>query len=250
MILRLFCVCALAASAQTAQLAFEVATVKPNHSGSRGSVALGVRNSQSKAGNSSLKGENNSLKTLLSAAYSVPEFQIQGPDWLESERFDIAAKPPDGATPDQIMPMLRTLLEDRFHLKTHRETVEMNIYALVVGKGGSKLPEFRAGEPMRPPTFLPGASMITSNGPLEQFAAQLAPRVGRPVVNKTGLSGSFHVVLSYFPAGAAAAMDLPDDTGADLFTAIQEQLGLKLEPQKGPVEILKVDHAKKVPDGN
>jgi uncharacterized protein (TIGR03435 family) len=227
MIVRPLCVFALAASAQTAQPAFDVATVKPNHSGSRGSVAPGARNGQ-------FKGENNSLKTLLSAAYAIPEFQVQGPDWLKTALFDIAAKPPDGTTPDRIMPMLRTLLEDRFHLQTHREMAEMNIYALAVGKGGSKLPEFRAGEPMKPPTFLPGASMMMSNGPLEQFAGQLAPKVGRPVVNKTGLTGAFHVVLSYSPPSSAAARDA-SDPGADLFTAIQEQLGLCWSLRKGPL---------------
>lgn len=199
MILRLFCVCALAASAQTVQPAFEVATVKLNdHSDPRMGSGPSVKSGKFMAGNLT-------LKRLISYAYDVQEFQMKGPGWLESEHFDVAAELPEASQDGQAKPMLRTLLEDRFRLKTHRETAEMNIYALVVGKGGSKVPEIHPGEPVKPPSFPPGASMMMSNGPIAQFIGNLAPRVGRPIVDKTELKGEFHVVLSFAPDSAGAS---------------------------------------------
>jgi uncharacterized protein (TIGR03435 family) len=249
MIIRLFCVVAVAASAQTARPAFEVATVKPSQANNIGPYGLHVRSVGPGLRNGKVTAENVTLTTLIGSAYGVPEFQIQGPDWLGSERFDVNAKIPEGTPPDQAMPMLRTLLEERFHLQTHREMAQMNVYALVVGKSGSKIKEFRAGEAVKPPNAPDGSMMMMVNGTLDKFAAQLSPRVGRPVVDKTGMAGTFMVFLTY-SSGGGTSVDVPSDSGPDIANAIQEQLGLKLEPQKGPVEILKVDRAEKVPEQN
>jgi uncharacterized protein (TIGR03435 family) len=143
--------------------------------------------------------------------------------------------------------MLRALLEDRFHLQTHRASQEMNYYSLTIGKSGSKLKELRPGDPVPAPSFGPGtpSSMMMTNGSVARFAASLARNLGRPVIDRTGLSGNFHIMLAFTPATS-----LSGDPGPDIFTAIQEQLGLKLEPQKGPVDILKVDRADKTPTEN
>jgi uncharacterized protein (TIGR03435 family) len=243
MIVILLCAFALAASAQTARPEFEVATVKLNdHSDPRMGSGPSVRNGRFTAGNLT-------LKRLVSYGYDLPEFQLKGPAWLESEHFDVAAKMPDGSPDAQAKPMLRTLLEDRFHLKSHRETAEMSYYALVVAKGGSKIKELRDGEPIPPPNFPPGAAAMMTNGTLASFAGQLAPVAGRPVLDKTGMTGRFHIFVTYASARAAAAGDA-SDPGPDLFTAIQDQLGLKLEPQKGPVEFLVIDSAEKIPEEN
>jgi uncharacterized protein (TIGR03435 family) len=222
---------------------FEVATVKLNdHSDPRMGSGPSLRNGTFNAGNLT-------LKNLISFAYGVPEFQMRGPAWLESEHFDVAAKMPEGSPDTQVKPMLRTLLEERFHLQTRLETAEMNFYALVVGKSGSKIKELRDGEPIPPPKFLPGGGAMMTNGTVEDFAGQLAPKLARPVLDKTGLIGRFHIFVAYAAAHPATAGDA-SDPGPDIFTAIQDQLGLKLEPQKGPVEVLVVDSAAKLPEGN
>jgi len=243
MIIRLLCAFSLVASAQTARTQFEVATVKLNdHSDPHIGSGPSVKNGTFMAGNLT-------LKKLISYAFDVQEFQMKAPAWLESEHFDVTAKMPDGSPDAQARPMLRTLLEDRFHLKTHSETSEMSVYALVVGKSGSKLKEVQAGEEVKPPKMPPHAAMMMTKGPLSDFAADLAPKVGRPVVDKTGMTGTFRVFLVYASTGAAPA-DATADSAPDLFTAIQEQLGLKLEPQKGQVACLVIDSAEKVPEGN
>jgi uncharacterized protein (TIGR03435 family) len=239
----LLLVFAIAGLAFAAEPQFEVATIKLNdHSDPRTGSGPGVRNGRFNAGNLT-------LKKLISYAYDVPEFQMKGPSWLESEHFDVTAKMPDGSPDAQAKPMLRTLLEERFHLRTHRETAEMNFYALVVGKGGSKLKEVQAGEQVKFPQVPPTSAMMMTTGPLSDFAAHLAPMVGRPVVDKTGMPGTFRVFLIYASNRAAAAGDA-SDPGPDVFTAVQDQLGLKLEPQKGPVETMVVDGADKLPEEN
>jgi len=225
------CACALAADPQ-----FDAATIKaepPAISG--GSVAPGVRGGR-------FGEKNESLRALIAYAYAIPRFQVAGPDWLDSARFDIEARMPDGALPEEAPAMLRALLAERFHLKTHRESTEMSYYALVVAKGGFKLKEFKPGDPAPKLTFLPGGASMMTNGEVQKFAGALAGAAGRPVIDKTGLTGTYFMFVSYSPSGG--------EIGPDLFTAIQEQLGLKLEPQKGPVEILKVDRVDKTPVEN
>jgi len=216
---------------------FEVATVKPNLSGSAGSGGPGARNGR-------FTGQNNSLKTLISVAFAVPEFEVTGPDWLESQHFDVTATLPQGVQPDQIAPMLRALLEQRFHLQTHRETVEMSYYALIINKGGPKIKPIVPGEPLPPPPSPKGLAVQMTNGTVQDFGESLARhQVDRPVLDKTGLTGRYHIVITY-------ATEHSTEPGPDIVTAIQEQLGLKLESQKGPIEVIKVDHADKTPVEN
>jgi uncharacterized protein (TIGR03435 family) len=194
---------------------------------------------------------------LVQQAWAISGYRIYGgPSWLDSTRFNIAAKAPDGAgnlTLDQMRPMLQTLLTDRFHLVLHRDTKELPLYRLVVSKNGKKFRESAAsGEPQS----RMGTGQITDEkASLDALASQLGQQLGRFVVNETGLGGDFAFHLEWTPdpgQNLGGDSDTPPPAGADgpsIFTALQEQLGLKLESAKGPVEVLVIDNAEK-PDAN
>jgi uncharacterized protein (TIGR03435 family) len=229
-------ICVLSVVAIAADLHFEVATVRPNHT--QGYGRFGVEGDR-------LIAQNQTLKKLLSAAYSLPEFQVQGPEWLGSERYDVTAQLPGGDS----MLMLQTLLEERFQLQVRRGMVDMDYFALVEGKNGAKLKEYHAGDSLKITGFPSGARALTTAGPMSQLVEMLEPVVGRAVVDKTGLTGNYRVALAYTLPSDPNAEELAN-RALDIYTALQDQLGLKLEPQKGPVEILKIDHAEKVPTEN
>jgi uncharacterized protein (TIGR03435 family) len=234
---------ALAALGQTeAQPAFEVASVKPNTSGSGSSHTSGTTGQ--------LSITNRSLQELIQMAYSVQDFQIAGPDWLGSVKFDIVAKIPAGARKDQNPARMQALLAERFHLAVHRESKEMPAYALVVGKSGPKLQQVE-----------PGGTNLNNNGnnnsrqidadrvSMAALAETLARIVEHPVVDRTGLQGAYKLKLEYTTDNAKS--DGPDGAaGPSIYTALQEQLGLKLQTQKLPVEIIVVDRVERVPTEN
>jgi len=193
--------------------------------------------------------------------------QIVGaPKWIETDQYDIDAKAEGAASVGQMAgPMLRTLLEDRFKLKMHVETRQLPVYFLTVAKSGSKLQPVQPGScvpidlshmtatPPAPGQTPPcGRQMINRNGTdmamdvsglsVADFSAQaLAGRLDRPVIDKTGLTALFDFHLQFAPDNGAAA----DSAAPSIFTAVQEQLGLKLSPDTGPVEVLVVDHIEK-----
>ncbi len=204
-----------------------------------------------------------------------------GPGWIDSERYTINAKAENNPTAHMMEgPLLQTLLEKRFKLKIHRETREIPVYNLVVAKGGPKLKPFQEGSctPMPPMDFTkfpfsvdplppgqrycqvgggaagPNFDMRAQGVSLDDFAHLLYP--GRPVVNKTGIKGVFEIHYK-FGLDDASRQQLTDLTGVDpgestfpsAFIAIQEQLGLKLEPAKGKGEFLVIDHVER-PDEN
>ncbi len=191
---------------------------------------------------------------LIMKAYGVRDFQLAGDvDWKYSQRFDIAAKPDGEVSDEKVLLMLQALLADRFKLKLHRETKEMQVYVMTVAKNGPKNgPKLTAAEPSET-----GGIRIRGMGRLAGISAstlQLAEGLSdlalngrhfldRPVLDRTGLSGVYNFNLEWTPEGA------PDPFGPSIFTAIQEQLGLKLETQKAPVEILVIDRLEK-PTGN
>jgi uncharacterized protein (TIGR03435 family) len=208
--------------------------------------------------------------------WRVPEFQISGgPAWIGSTRYDISAKPENNPKDDEILPMAQSLLADRFQLSVHRETKELPIFALVVAKKdrrvGAGLTESKddcavpdASDP--PPRLERGELPAPTCGRINRsprlvratsislaaFAHSLSEILGRPVVDKTGLTGNFNISMEWTPDDAQLSMLPPDAprrrleaSGPSIFLAIQEQLGLKLESQKGPVEILVVDRAEK-----
>ncbi len=239
------------ARAQTAA-AFEVASIKPSAPGQHGvriQIAPGGR----------LTASNVSVKMLIGQAYEVREFQISGgPGWLGSQHYDITAKAEsdDNIGPEKLRPMMQALLADRFQLKFHRDTKEAPIYALVVAKNGPKLLENAGGGQ--------GSQMRMGRGELSgqqiampMLANQLAQQLGRSVLDKTGLKGQYDIKLTWTPGEESQSFGPregnpeappPDSSGPSIFTALQEQLGLKLESQKGPVELLIIDSIEKASD--
>jgi uncharacterized protein (TIGR03435 family) len=219
--------------------AFEVASVRPNKS-SDGSSTFNTSNG-------SVHSTNCSLRDFIRWAFNVKDYQIAGPDWLSSQRFDIVAKAPSPDTDDQLMAMLQELLAERFKLAIHRETKEGAAYALVVGKNGLKLKEVEAGpeHSTRRGNYLSAQKMSMS-----QLADSLSQRVHLPVSNMTGVKGVFDIELKWAPGEGERRRDGDNADGPSIFTAVQEQLGLKLESRKGPMEIIVVDHAERVPTEN
>ncbi len=229
-----------------AQPAFEVASIR-EHKGTYTRVGVFISGPR-------VTIEAYGLLGLIMDAYQLNEsVQISGgPSWMssDSDRFDITAiAPGEGApTKDNISLMLRMLLADRFQLKVHRDTQERPVYALVVGKNGPKLKE---SAPNRESSVTAGggrtAQITMANVTMERLAIQLSSGLDRPVVDKTGLTGHYDVKLNWIPEFAGPPP--PGSDGVNIFTAVQEQLGLKLQPQKVPIEILVIDHVEK-PSGN
>jgi uncharacterized protein (TIGR03435 family) len=227
------------AFAQT-PLVFEVATIKPTDPAFGGIVM------RLAGGRFSATGFT--LRDLIAFAYEVDISQIAGgPNWAASERYDVLGKPEKEGplTRDIARVMLRDLLTDRFQLKIHRETREMPVYILTLGKNGSKMKprtEGDGGESTR--LVFQGAKATGRNVSAKVLAEELQAMVfDRPVVDRTGLAGSFDFNLSWRPEAGASAPGDPNDP--DIFTAIQEQLGLRLQLQKAPAEMIVVDAAEK-----
>jgi uncharacterized protein (TIGR03435 family) len=221
--------------------AFEVASVKPNRSGSGATLAPGLRNG-------TLSARNASLKALIRAAYGVSDLQIVGPSWLDADRFDLAGKAPKGVPDDQLMPMLQTLLRDRFHLAVHRETKVMPAFDMVVAKRGLRIAPFDPAHPVTPPAGYSGR-LNFGVATMPELAMRLTKDAGRVVLDKTGLQGRYSfMLLNYTPVGAEVNGGV--NAPPDLITAVEEQLGLKLMPKNEPVELLVVDRADRTPVEN
>ena len=213
---------------------------------------------------------NMTLKEIMVLAWRVQPYQISGgPAWISSARYDILAKPEKTPNDEEMQSMLRALLADRFQLTIHRETKELPIYALVLarkdGKLGPKLIEAKEGD-CTPPDFSrpPGArncgqqmmsprSLTAVSAPISQVIPMLARMLGRTIVDKTGLTAKYDISMEWTPDESTLAMlppDAPkppptDGAGPSIFTALQEQLGLKLESQKGPVETIVIDRVER-----
>jgi len=261
----------LAAGASQAQApaspaSFDVSSVKPNKEGGPSSVRV--------TPGGMLSVTNNNLRNIIRNAWNITNDQIAGgPDWLDSERFDITAKASAPFKQEEGRAMLQGLLAERFALKTHMETRELPVYLLVLArKDGTLGPQMKKAEvdcaalfaavtaggkmPDRLPNGnLPcglnvrgnnGQGVVTGNAvAMEALARNLVGGVGRIVVDKTGLPGYYDINMTFAqdsvptaPGGPSAA---PDGAAPSLFTAMQEQLGLKLEPGRAPVQVLVID---------
>jgi uncharacterized protein (TIGR03435 family) len=228
------------AQPQDSRPAYVAASVKPNTSGSE--------NTSSNGSKGQVVFTNQTLKRLIERAYNVKPFQLTGPDWMDSIRFDIAAKyPPDTKNEDRAL-MLRTLLEDRFKLAVHRQLKDMPGYVLVVGKSFKLKPV----EPGGSDTNGQGGRVrtLTAKKTSMAFLADLLARnLGEVVVDKTGIDGVYDFELRW-TNDDQTSNDGGADTAPTLFTALQETLGLRLQRQKVPVEMVVVDHAERVPTEN
>ena len=249
---------ALAAASLFAQKTFEVATIKPNAENDH-RVMFRIL----PGGGFSATGAN--LRMLITQAYNVKDFQVTGgPGWLATDRFDVNAKAEattERVSPDTFRPMLQSLLAERFLLKFHKETKEMPVYALVAGKGPHKMKAAETpagGAPQQRGMMRIGRGQANLQGVnMAGLVQLLSQQLGRPVIDKTGIEGAFDVELRWTPepgqgggpfGGAPPppeAIAQSDSSGPSIFTAIQEQLGLKLDSTKGPVEIMIIDSATK-----
>ncbi len=252
---------------QAAHAEFEVASIKPNNSGGNNMGAMAQPGGRFGA-------QNVSLQFLVSMAYGVKDFQIvaDGSSWMNTERFDITAKAPDGTANgfEPLRPMLQSLLADRFKLVLHRETKELPVYELVAARGGLKVTAPKDGscaipDPKNPrpredfpfcDNIRKGRGLIDAYGiTMPRLLPPLSDVLGRVVVDKTGFTGIFDGRLEFAPdetvadatAGNRAAQpaQAADSAKPSIFTALQEQLGLKVESAKGPVDVLVVDHVER-----
>ena len=194
---------------------------------------------------------NATLSDCLKFAYSLTtDAQLAGPEWIreKSYRFDVMAKAAPETPQAQLLMMLRTLLAERFHIVVHMEQKEMTHYQLVVGKNGPKLTESTVEQDAaRGAARLDG---ITSNRmDMNKFAMLMSRMTRMPVLDRTGLKGAYQVNVQWAPEDPMGKI-AENPVGPSIFTAFQEQMGLKLESKKGPVEVLVVDHAEKVPVEN
>lgn len=265
----------LPSSGQSSKISFEVATVKPAPP-DREQIPDRIAEvllSQGGPGTQNPERINYSgmtLKMLLQRAYGLKPAEISGPGWMESERYDVVAKVPPGTNEDGFRLMLQGLLTERFQIASHRETKTLQVYLLTVAKGGPKLkeaapvvvsddPEERKaarlkildGALKQPFTLIRGGTPWSSfgiNGTVEQFAAALSGRTDRLVRNMTNLTGNFSFHLAYVLDGAKPSAD--GSIGPFLFEAVEEQLGLQLQPANEKTEVLLIDKAEKVPASN
>ncbi|HLK64520.1 MAG TPA: TIGR03435 family protein [Bryobacteraceae bacterium] len=276
-------------AATTPKAEFEVASIRPAEPLSGATMAhVGVHIDGAMVNCASL-----SLRDYIVAAYQVKFYQIIGPEWLSGDRFDISAKLPEGAIRSQVPAMLQALLADRFEMKAHRDTKELPVYALTVGKGGPKMKESpldeesaetpggrgavnvnvvggRGGTNLQ---FGRGSSFSFSDNKItatklsmQVFVDTLGRFLDRPVVDQTGLTGTYDFELPFtaedframqIRAALAAGVVLPPQalqalegaSGDSLFSAVQG-IGLKLESKKAPVEVVVVDSVRKAPTAN
>ena len=317
-------------------LTFEVASVKlappPTSAEGKRMIRVGVQGGPGTSDPGQISYSFVSLRNLLTQAFGLKMYQISGPDWLDSERFDVIAKVPSGATKDDVKIMLQNLLKERFRLVSHSEKKVVPVYELVVEKNGPKLKESQdQSDPAAVPSAnLPSDGTATANTPLPlsppdpsrikigkdgmpefppgmqrpgirmmammsptgfrvrlnaqrqtmaQLADSLSNQVGRPVVDRTALAPRYDFTLDFAPdqsafmtkmgllsggmpppapGGAVAGggrepapnASVPETDAAPLFTAIQSQLGLKLEAKKEPTDLIVVDHLEKTPSEN
>jgi uncharacterized protein (TIGR03435 family) len=270
----LVAITAMAVVGQTTRTRFEVASIKP--AGGRGGGMMRPMPGRLTA--------SAPLRVLMEAAYNVQSFQIVGgPDWAASDGYAVDAKASGNPEHAQMMLMLQSLLEDRFQLQIHRESREMPVYALVPARSGLKLPPPRDGScveetgvigpladpgarmqpPGQGPTAAPrcggldvplesgGARLLGGKVPMAEFVRVLSQVLGRTVTDQTGFSGVFDVTLDFLPDETTAGLPPPPPgtipfatASPSIFSAVQ-QLGLRLESIKGPVEVLVIDHVER-----
>ncbi len=247
--------CGLAAQTP-ASPAFEAASVKLNKSGDAGIGGGG-------GGSTEFRVTNIPLRVLIRQAYGIRQDSelIGGPAWLDTDRFDIVGKTARPESPAVRWAMVQTLLADRFKLTTHKESRDLPIYALVLarsdGRLGSKLhpstcvaggatPDGMSCGGFRPE---PGVFVGTDVALSILINASLSSEVQRTIVDRTGLTGAFDIDLHWLPdnpaSGPQPKQPAPDPGAPSLFTALQEQLGLKLQSTTGPVDVLVIDHVER-----
>lgn len=238
----------LLATAAMAQPAFDVASIRA----SQGGKGEGSKRQIIQSSPGSLAMRNVTLKAAIRWAYHVMSYQISGPDWISFDRYDISAKAADAVPDKQLELMLQALLAERFKLTLHRETKELPCFVMVAAKGGVKFheSEITDGEPVVDQNRA-SLSVEVKGIPAAQFVEELSNMLRAPVINNTGLSGRYDAkinVSKYLPDGSGKEGSF--DPISTILLGLQEELGLKLESKKMPLDLLIVDHAEKVPVEN
>ena len=230
-------------------LAFDVAMIKPSAPAVQGGAIRPMPSGQG------YMATGIPLKLMIRLMYTITDSQVAGgPDWINTDRWDVQAKADGSYNLDQLHQMYQTLMADRFQLKFHREMRELPAYELVLDKPGDKGSKMTVNEtenhfdiPIQP------AARFKAQGtrvPMSYLAWWLSQQLNRPVIDKTGLDRFYDFTLEWAPdpqpdgvrpPGADAPVPAPD--GPTIFTALREQLGLKLESRRGLVEVLVIDHA-------
>jgi uncharacterized protein (TIGR03435 family) len=244
--MRYFALAMLFLRVLTAQ-SFEVASVKR------------VPNSDPKANGNpaeregSIEYRNMHMKVILMIAFDMQDSQIIGPDWLWSERYDIDARPPKGAGTEQVPAMLQSLLAERFQFKAHIESREGQAYTLVIGKNGTKMKQVDEAVPYKANTDRTGRHIHESIS-MDNFARFLSTQLRAQITDKTGLEGLQEFTLDFMPEAQLASMgaraDDLRDAAPSLKVALEQQLGLRLEPYKAQIKTLVIDHIEKIPSEN
>lgn len=235
----------------TSPMKFEVASIKPADPHFTGVSA-------SRDAGEGLDVRNISVRNLITLAYSLRDFQLKGgPSWIDSESYDVIAKAP-GATDiaqesidrrktrfERVQERLRSLLADRFGLVVHRESRDQPVYFLTIAKNGTKL--VAVPSPNGPPRKEEGRGRSQGFAvPIEMLVATLSNAAHLTVIDRTGMTGRFDYALKWDPSSAflSANPDAPppDASALTLFAAVQEQLGLRLEPGKAPIDVVIIDH--------
>jgi uncharacterized protein (TIGR03435 family) len=232
-------------------LRFEVASLKPAKANQQG----GIRPAP---GGQRYEAINCPIKVMIEVAYRIKTDQIMGgPAWLDYDRFDMEAKAEKPSSADELHVMLMNMLVDRLQLKFHHEKKDMQMYALTVDRGGPKLTPHQAanaGEPWIDESeeqFLHVKLKATSS-PMDYFTFRLSQFMDRPVVDLTGLQGGYDFNVEFtrepppgFPQNGKINGEDPDTSGPTVFAAVKRQLGLELKAQKGPVDVVVIDHVER-----
>jgi uncharacterized protein (TIGR03435 family) len=262
---RLIPLASIAAAAILAQQ-FDVASVKPAAPSTGRSTFVGIRGGPGTKDPNRISYVNESLRNLVSEAYSVRLFQVFGPAWIDTERYDIIATLPPNSTREQSRVMLQKLITDRFHGVIHHEQREFSVFDLTVAKSGAKLTPAAA-------TGNPGVAMSTDNdqvrltvtkATIADLIRSLETEAGSAIIDKTGITGVFDFTIEFTrDAGRvmnqftglpqsppSAAAETAGNESPGLSTALQGQLGLKLDRAKGRLDSIVIDRADKTPGAN
>jgi len=247
-------------SADSPSPTFDVASVKARQSGQPGEPGRGGgrvgRSDNIQVSPGTVTMRNVSLKTSIRWAWHVSEFQVSGPDWLDSERYEIAGKAAGPATEEQLRLMMQALLRERFKLALHRQTKELAAYVLVVGKNGPKVQESKTEGESSIDVNQRQLSVTVQRTPVTQLIELMSNALRAPVIDNTGLKGRYDLTLNVAKYAADLAAQgksidsAPVDPAALISMILQEELGLKLEARKMPLELVIIDHAEKVPVEN
>ncbi len=234
--------------AQAPDLQFEVASLKPSRPGAE------MGGIHPAPGGRRYIAAGAPLKMMLTAAYRIRTDQVSGgPAWMDTELFDLNAEAEQPSSIGDLHIMLLNVLKERFKLQMHSETKERPVYVLSAAKTGVKMKPHEITSAGDPTIDRPGfGKLAAKSAPMDYFAFGLGMILDRPVLDRTGLKGGYDFELSWtpdlpagFPEGGQINGQVVDTSGPTIFAAMEKQLGLKLEAQKGPVEILVIDHAEK-----